>query len=141
MLKGAMKVSTLAMRVFLKTDFEYSLVLICANKPTVALLNEITQELAMVLNVSSIAAVETDTTGGLLSFDVEAHIADACLTVRSSRLPHHVVRIMLTSPVFRSENFLSYDEVTRQQIFALNPDPVDMLDKDKCLEAAAEIRT
>jgi hypothetical protein len=47
---------------------------------------------------------------------------------------------MLTSPVFRSENFLNFDEKIREQIAELNPDPSDMLDKNKCLEAAAEIR-
>ena len=44
MLKGAMKVSTLAMRLFFKNESEYSLVLICANKPTVTLLKDICEE-------------------------------------------------------------------------------------------------
>lgn len=143
MLKGAMKLSTLAMRLFLKNDHEYSLVLICANKPTVTLLNEICQELTIGLNAQAIAAIHLDSNeekSTPTSYQVQAHISDACLTVQCSLLPKHTIRILLTSPVFRSENFLNVDESTRQQIAELNPDPSDMLDKNKCLEAAAEMR-
>jgi hypothetical protein len=143
MLKGAMKVSTLAMRLFLKNDREYTLVLICANKPTATLLNEICQELTIGLNAQAIAAIQLDSNNQELipiTYQVQAHIQDACLIVQCSLLPKHTIRIMLTSPVFRSENFLNLDDQTRQQIAELNPDPFDMLDKNKCLEAAAEIR-
>ncbi len=143
MLKGAMKVSTLAMRLFFKNDYEYSLVLICANKPTVTLLNDISQELSIGLNAQAIAAIQLDTTGDQsspITYKIQTHIPDACLTVQCSLLPKHTIRIMLTSPVFRSENFLNLDDQTREQIAELNPDPSDMLDREKCLEAAAEIR-
>ncbi|CAF1201006.1 unnamed protein product [Rotaria magnacalcarata] len=143
MLKGAMKVSTLAMRLFLKTDYEYSLVLICANKPTVALLNEICQELSIGLNAQAIAAIQLDSNAEQstpITYQVRAHINDACLTVQCSALPNHIIKIMLTSPVFRSENFLNLDDISGQEIADLNPDPTDMLDKNKCLETAAEIR-
>ncbi|CAF2417164.1 unnamed protein product [Rotaria sp. Silwood2] len=143
MLKGAMKVSTLAMRLFLKNDYEYSLVLICANKPTVTLLNEICQELTIGLNAQAIATIQLDSNeeqSKPITYQVQANVNDACLTVQCSLLPKHTIRIMLTSPVFRSENFLNLDDSTRQQIAELNPDPSDMLDKNKCLEAAAEIR-
>jgi hypothetical protein len=50
-----MKVSVLAMRLFLKQDHDYTLVLICANKPTVTLLNEICQELSSALNTQTIS--------------------------------------------------------------------------------------
>ena len=144
MLKGAMKVSTLAMRLFLKYDTEYSLVLICANKPTITLLNNICQELTIGLNTQAIAAIQLESNSEqstATTYQVQAHVNDACLTVRCSLLPKHTIRIMLTSPVFRSENFINIDENTHQQIAMLNPDPCDMLDKNKCLEAAAEIRT
>ncbi|CAF3696855.1 unnamed protein product [Rotaria socialis] len=49
MLKGAMKVSILSMHLSLRTDHEYTLVLLCANKPTIALLNDICQELTNAL--------------------------------------------------------------------------------------------
>ncbi|CAM4910448.1 unnamed protein product [Rotaria socialis] len=143
MLKGAMKVSTLAMRLFLKTDYEYSLVLICANKPTVALLNEVCQELSIGLNAQAIAAIQLDSNAEQstpISYQVQADIHDACLTVQCSLLPNHIIKIMLTSPVFRSENFLNLDDMSGQEIADLNPDPIDMLDKNKCLETAAEIR-
>ena len=143
MLKGAMKVSTLAMRLFFKYDYEYSLALICANKPTVALLNEICQELTIGLNAQAIAALQLESDGEQstpITYQIDMHVDEACLTVQCSRLPKHTIRIMLTSPVFRSENFLNLDEQTREKIAELNPDPNDMLDKNKCLEAAAEIR-
>jgi hypothetical protein len=143
MLKGAMKVSTLAMRLFYKHDYEYSLVLICANKPTVTLLDDICQELTIGLNAQAIAAIQLDSNNEQstpITYDIKTHINDACLTVQCSLLPKYIIRIMLTSPVFRSENFLNLDDTTRQQIAELNPDPSDMLDKNKCLEAAAEIR-
>ncbi|CAF4719717.1 unnamed protein product, partial [Rotaria magnacalcarata] len=50
MLKGAMKVSILSMGLSLRIDHEYTLVLLCANKPTITLLNDICQELANALN-------------------------------------------------------------------------------------------
>ena len=139
-----MKVSILAMRLFLQTDHEYALVIICANKPTKSLLNEICEELAIGLNAQAIAALQLDSNNEQskpVTYKIEAHVDDACLTVQCSLLPKHTIRVLLTSPVFRSENFLNLDENTRQQISALNPDPIDMLDKDKCLQAAAEIRT
>ena len=145
MLKGAMKVSALAMRLFLKNDHVYSLVLICANKPNITLLNDICQELTIGLNAQAIAEIQLNSNerqeSTPISYRVEAHVNDACLSVQCSLLPEHTIRIMLTSPVFRSENFLNLDEITRQQIAELNPDPIDMLDINKCLEAAAEIRT
>ncbi|CAF1090562.1 unnamed protein product [Adineta ricciae] len=143
MLKGAMKVSILAMRLFLQTDYEYALVLICANKPTKSLLNEICEELTIGLNAQAIAALQLDSSDEQskpITYKIEAHVDDACLTVQCSILPKHTIRVLLTSPVFRSENFLNLDDDTRQQISALNPDPIDMLDKGKCLQAAAEIR-
>ncbi len=143
MLKGAMKVSTLAMRLFYINDYEYSLVLICANKPTITLLNDICQELTIGLNAQAIAAIQLESNDEQsipITYQIQAHINDACLTIQCSILPKHTIRIMLTSPVFRSENFLNLDEKTREQIAELNPDPSDMLDKNKCLEAAAEIR-
>jgi hypothetical protein len=143
MLKGAMKVSTLAMRLFYKNDYEYSLVLICANKPTITLLNDVCQELTIGLNAQAIAAIQLDSNGEQstpITYQIQTNINDACLTVQCSLLPKHIIKIMLTSPVFRSENFVNVDEKTKEQIAELNPDPSDMLDKNKCLQAAAEIR-
>ncbi|CAF5050180.1 unnamed protein product, partial [Rotaria sp. Silwood1] len=140
MLKGAMKVSILAMHLSLKTDYEYTLVLICANKPTITLLNDICQELTITLNKQNNSSNQIDSTiqqSIPIIYQIETHVIDACLTIKSSLLPQHTIRIMLTSPVFCSDNFLNFDE----KVTELNSDPTDMLDKNKCLEAAAEIRT
>ncbi|CAF3870443.1 unnamed protein product, partial [Rotaria sp. Silwood1] len=139
MLKGAMKVSILAMHLSLKTDYEYTLVLICANKPTITLLNDICQELTITLNKQNNSSNQIDSTiqqSIPIIYQIETHVIDACLTIKSSLLPQHTIRIMLTSPVFCSDNFLNFDE----KVTELNSDPTDMLDKNKCLEAAAEIR-
>ncbi|CAF1483221.1 unnamed protein product [Rotaria sordida] len=145
MLKGVMKISILAMRLYLKTDHEYTLVLICANKPNVTLLNDICRELNITLNKQIISSNEFDSTKQQQQsirniYQVQAHIVDGCLTVKSSHLPQHTIRIILTSPVFHSEDFLNHDEKTNEKQVELNPDPTDMLDKNKCLQAAAEIR-
>ncbi|CAF3819501.1 unnamed protein product [Rotaria sp. Silwood1] len=97
-LKDVMKVSILAMHLSLKTDHEYTLVLICANKSNVTLLNDICLELTITLN-KQIKSTNK----------IEAHVIDACLTVKSSLLPQHTIQIMLTSSVFYSENFLKLD--------------------------------
>ena len=136
MLKGAMKVSTLAMRLLLHDEHEYTLVLICANKPNATLLNEICQELTLIFDTPTGEATMPPVT-----YRVHALIPDACLTVQCTLLPEHTIRVLLTSPVFRSENFLSIDNEVCQTVAELNPDPVDMLEKSRCLEAAAEIRT
>jgi len=138
-----MKVSTLAMRLFYKYDREYFLVLICANKPTSTLLNEISQELTIGLNAQAIAALQLDSNNEEvkpITYEIETNISEAYLTVQCSLLPTYKMKILLTSPVFRTENFLNIDETKSEQIAQLNPDPDDMLNKDKCLEAAAEIR-
>ena len=136
MLKGAMKVSTLAMRLLLRDEHEYTLVLICANKPNETLLNEICQELTLIFD-----APAGEATTPIVTYQVQALIPDACLTVQCTLLPEHTIRVLLTSPVFRSENFLSIDNEECHTVAELNPDPADMLEKFRCLEAAAEIRT
>ncbi|CAF0749776.1 unnamed protein product [Didymodactylos carnosus] len=133
MLKGAMKVGVLAMRVFLKRDREYSLVLICANKPTIDLLTKISQELTSTLKMLTSDKEE-------VLYDIQASMDDACIYIKCNLLPTHRIRIMLTSPVLRDENFVNLSDEGRIEINKLNPDPVDMLNKVKCLEAAAEIR-
>src|SRR5690348_6612680 len=109
MLKGAMKVSILAMRLFLKTDYEYKLVLICANKPTITLLNDICQKLTIVLNDQTTSSHQLDSIKQQsisIAYQVQADVNNACLIVKSpSFLPTHTIRIMLTSPVFPSEIF------------------------------------
>jgi hypothetical protein len=143
MLKGAMKVSILAMRLFLQTDYEYTLILICANKPTKTLLDHICQELTITLNTQAIStnqSVSLEQQSIPHTYQVQSNVSDACLIVKCSLLPQHTIRIILTSPVFRTENLINLNDEIRQKITELNPDPIDMLDKNKCLQAAAEIR-
>jgi hypothetical protein len=143
MLKGSMKVSILAMNLSLKQDRQYTLVVICANKPHLSLLNDICQELTLALNTQAIAAIQLDSIeepSRAITYRIDKHPDRACLHVQSSLLPDYTIRILFTSPMFRSENFLHLTEHVRQQIAELNPDPSDMLDKNKCLEAAADIR-
>ena len=139
-----MKVSILAMRLFLQTDYEYTLILICANKPNKTLLNDICRELTITLNTQATVTNQSDAVEQQSiphTYQVQANVIDACLTVTCSLLPQHTIQIILTSPVFRDANFVNLDEDIRQKITDLNPDPIDMLDKNKCLQAASEIRT
>ncbi|CAF2123789.1 unnamed protein product [Rotaria magnacalcarata] len=144
MLKGAMKVSILSMRHSLRIDHEYTLVLLCANKPTITLLNDICQELANALNKQVTSANQSHSMEELSSiqsiYQVHTNVVDACLNVQSNRLPEHTIRIMLTSPVFCSEKFSNRDQTTDLRLAELNSDdPTDMLDKNICLQAATEI--
>lgn len=143
MIKGAMKISILAMHLGLKIDHQYSLVLICANKPTVTLLNTICQELTIALNKQNTLSNyynSTEQEGLVDCYKVEVQVADACLIIKSSHLPYHTIRITLTSPVFHNEQYFNVYDPTSQNLATLNPDPMDILDKNKCLQALVEIR-
>ncbi|CAF4932882.1 unnamed protein product, partial [Rotaria magnacalcarata] len=81
------------------------------------------QELSIGLNAQAIAAIQLDSNAEQstpITYQVRAHINDACLTVQCSALPNHIIKIMLTSPVFRSENFLNLDDISGQEIADLN---------------------
>lgn len=143
MLKGSMKVSVASMNLHLKSDYLYCMVVVCANKPNLTLLTDIAQELDVALNTSAVSAIQLNseveqTTP--ITYKVETPMDQACLHVHCSRLPNHTIQIMLTSPVFRTENYVHLNEELREKLEEFNPDPLDMLDKDKCLIAAAEIR-
>lgn len=138
-----MKVSVASMNLHLKSDFLYCMVVVCANKPNLTLLTDIAQELDVALNTSAVSTIQLNsdveqTTP--ITYKVETPMDQACLHVQCSRLPNHIIQIMLTSPVFRIENYVHLNEELREKLDDFNPDPLDMLDKERCLIAAAEIR-
>lgn len=107
MLKGAMKVSTLAMEIYLKENYQYDLVLICAAKPTRNLLKEIYQELIFYFQQTT----NSNQTDG--SYRVEMELQDLCLTVQSSLLPIHLIRIRLTSSNFSPDEIEMFNEIRK----------------------------
>ena len=121
MLKGAMKISALAMDLYLKSNQQYEIVLVCANKPTRTLLKEIAQELIFYFQQST----NTSPTDG--SYRVQVQQSDVCLTVQCSLLPIHVIRILLTATIYSPEGTIEANS--------------DLLDQKKCFEAVTEIRT
>lgn len=138
-----MKLSILSMRLLLKVDQQYSIVIICANKPNDVLLKNVAEQLSSVLICENSPKDQIDDAEKQSSgrrYEIEENIPQAYLVIRSTDFPNRSIQILFTSPIFRSENFLELSESARQQIEIFNPDPEGMLNKQKCLEAAAEIR-
>jgi hypothetical protein len=140
MLTGTMKVSALAMGLFLKQTLEYELALVCANKPTHTLLNEIHRELTMELDKQVTSPIQSISTGESwmpITYQVDAHRDDASLTVQCGLLPQHTIRIRFTSPVFSTEQPPRSNGKSPRAKKEANRDPPDMLSRIKCLEALA----
>lgn len=140
MLTGTMKVSAVAIGLFLKQTLEYELAVVCANKPTQALLDEICRELTMELYKQVASPIQSISTGESwmpIVYEVEAHRDDASLTVRCDLLPGHTIRIRFTSPVFSIEPPPRLNGRSRKPKKVSIPDPPDMLNKVKCLETLA----
>ena len=58
---------------------------------------------------------------------------DTCVIVKSSFIPQHAIRIILTLPAFRNGNCLNLDEKTSKEVAKLNLDSIDTLHKYKWL--------
>ena len=139
-----MKVSAVAIGLFLKQTLEYELAVTCANKPTQTLLDEICRELTMELYKQVVSPIQSISTGESwmpIMYQVETHRDDASLTVRCDLLPRHTIRIRFTSPVFSIEQPPRVNGRSRKVKKVSNPDPPDMLNKAKCLETLAALGT
>jgi len=125
-LVGVMRVGLLAKQLLLKGDNNVELVVLCREKPTKSLLEKIATHLP-----SNLASVAPDDV-----YEVRREIENACLVVttenkldKASKLS---VTITLTSPLMR-------DSQEEQDTAGLT-DPPDVLDRDKCISALAELR-
>ncbi|XP_051894937.1 zinc finger RNA-binding protein isoform X2 [Pristis pectinata] len=123
-LKGVMRVGVLAKGLLLRGDKNVNLVLLCAEKPTGALLNRIADNLPKQLAVTTPE-----------KYEVKCCIPDSAIIITSNMEPKMQVTITLTSPVIREEN-MGIGDVTSVMV----KDPPDVLDRQKCLDALAALR-
>uniref|UniRef100_A0A4W3IWF9 Zinc finger RNA-binding protein n=1 Tax=Callorhinchus milii TaxID=7868 RepID=A0A4W3IWF9_CALMI len=123
-LKGVMRVGVLAKGLLLRGDKNVNLVLLCAEKPTGALLNRIAE------NLPKQIAVTTPE-----KYEVKCCIPEASIVLSSCTEPKMQVTITLTSPIIREENMRDGD-VTSVMV----KDPPNVLDRQKCLDALAALR-
>ncbi|KAJ6656130.1 hypothetical protein lerEdw1_004181 [Lerista edwardsae] len=123
-LKGVLRVGVLAKGLLLRGDRNVNLVLLCAEKPTKALLSRIAESLPKQLAVISPE-----------KYEIKCAVQEAAIILNSCVEPKMQVTITLTSPVIREENMRDGD-VTSGMV----KDPPDVLDRQKCLDALAALR-
>uniref|UniRef100_A0A8C6WQS3 Zinc finger RNA-binding protein n=1 Tax=Neogobius melanostomus TaxID=47308 RepID=A0A8C6WQS3_9GOBI len=123
-LKGVMRVGVLAKGLLLSGDQSVNLVLLCSDKPTKTLLSRIVEHLPAQLSV-----VSPD------KYEVRASVPEAAIVLSSCADPKMNVNITLTSPVMREDGPAEGDITS-----GMMNDPVDVLDRQICLDALAALR-
>lgn len=122
-LVGVMRIGLLAKQLLLQGDKDVELVVLTREKPTKSLLEKIATHLPS--NLAAVAPEET--------YTVTRQFENACLIVSNKDESHPLsVTVTLTSPLMRE----SEDE----QETGIVKDPPDILDRDKCIAALAELR-
>ncbi|XP_041086780.1 zinc finger RNA-binding protein-like isoform X2 [Polyodon spathula] len=133
-LKGVMRVGILAKGLLLHGDRNVELILLSAKKPTVSLLQKIAELLPKQLRTFSEEQCE-----------VVARPEEASIVICSSKEPQMQVTISLTSPLMREDSATEKDEkagdkAAEKGTLASEPDPSDVLNKQKCLDSLAALR-
>ncbi|XP_061685626.1 interleukin enhancer-binding factor 3-like isoform X1 [Syngnathoides biaculeatus] len=118
---GIMRVGLLAKGLLLKGDMNLELVLLCFNKPTITMLNQVAESLRAQLEIES---------AGL--YTVDPCPKDAAIIVESTKAPALTLTLHLTSPQVRVE---AQEEESRT-----DNDLPDVLDRQKCLSSLASLR-
>ncbi|KAM9363603.1 interleukin enhancer-binding factor 3-like [Symphorus nematophorus] len=138
-LRGVMRVGLVAKGLLLKGDKDLELVLLCANKPTITLLEQVAEKLTAQLEESSAG-----------TYTVSQCPGDATVVVTSAK-SSLTLTIHLTSPLVRMEQEKTAegeevkvkeevkDEEEKEETRTVN-DPPDVLDRQKCLSALASLR-
>ncbi|XP_026772973.3 zinc finger RNA-binding protein isoform X3 [Pangasianodon hypophthalmus] len=131
-LKGVMRAGILAKGLLLHGDRNIQLILLCAKKPTITLLNSIAQLLPEQLKTFS-----ED------QYVVQAQPEEANIIIISSKEPKMQVTVCLTSPVMREEpeptpgtEGKAGDKLPEK----VPEDPADALNRTKCLQYLAALR-
>ncbi|KAM6216695.1 zinc finger RNA-binding protein 2 [Rhynchocyon petersi] len=124
-LKGVMRVGLLAKGLLLRGDRHVRLILLCSEKPTQALLHQVTERLPQQLLVVTEEKYE-------VSSDSEASII-----ISSCQEPRMQVTVSVTSPLMRKDPTADPDQEGAEEA---SPDPEDMLSPEKCLESLAALR-
>ncbi|XP_036208707.1 interleukin enhancer-binding factor 3-like [Myotis myotis] len=123
-LRGVMRVGLVAKGLLLKGDLDLELVLLCKEKPTTALLDKVADNLAIQLS-----AVTED------KYKILQSVDDAAIVIKNTKEPPLSLTIHLTSPVVREE----MEKVLAGETLSVN-DPLDVLDRQKCLAALASLQ-
>ncbi|KAM9510073.1 zinc finger RNA-binding protein-like [Guaruba guarouba] len=123
-LKGVLRVGILAKGLLLRGDRNVNLVLLCAEKLSKMLLSCTAESLPKQLAVISPE-----------NYDIKCAVPEAAIILNSCVEPKMQVTITLTSPVIREENMRDGDVIS-----GMVKDPLDVLDRQKCLDALAALR-
>jgi zinc finger RNA-binding protein len=118
-LKGTMRVGLFAKNLLIDGDNSAQLVLLCRDIPTVALFDRIVMHLC----------AELPKAAGNEKYGIEISPSEAAIYVSREEESYPLVTITLTSPTVRS-----VDPATAKE------DVADALDRQKCLQALAEVR-
>ncbi|XP_015255346.1 PREDICTED: zinc finger RNA-binding protein-like isoform X5 [Cyprinodon variegatus] len=132
LLKGVMRVGILAKGLLLRGDRNVELVLLTAKKPTISLLKSIAQQLPKELSTFS-----ED------QYEVQAHPEEANIVICSSQEPKMQVTISLTSPLMREDTAAEKDKQAEGKAAEKDvseKDPLDVLNRKKCLDNLAALR-
>ncbi|XP_038144544.1 zinc finger RNA-binding protein isoform X8 [Cyprinodon tularosa] len=132
LLKGVMRVGILAKGLLLRGDRNVELVLLTAKKPTISLLKSIAQQLPKELSTFS-----ED------QYEVQAHPEEANIVICSSQEPKMQVTISLTSPLMREDTAAEKDKQAEGKAAekdVSDKDPLDVLNRKKCLDNLAALR-
>ncbi|KAL1005811.1 hypothetical protein UPYG_G00064260 [Umbra pygmaea] len=137
-LRGVMRVGLVAKGLLLKGDMDLELVLLCANIPTVTLLQKVAENLT-----TQIEVVTKD------KYEITPNPEEAQIVIKSTKEPILNLILHLTSPLVRTyteEVEVEADTTTPQEespgdTRTVDSDaPADVLDRQKCLTALASLR-
>ncbi|XP_030206429.1 interleukin enhancer-binding factor 3 isoform X1 [Gadus morhua] len=128
-LRGVMRVGLVAKGLLLTGDLDLELVLLCAHKPTGALLGRVGELLDQQLQV-----VTKD------KYQVIQSPEQASIVVKSTKTLVFTLTIHLTSPLIRTEQEAPPSEASTDPDTQTVVDPPDVLDRQKCLTALASLR-
>ncbi|XP_077349663.1 spermatid perinuclear RNA-binding protein isoform X2 [Lithobates pipiens] len=119
-----MRIGLVAKGLLIKEDMDLELVLMCKEKPTESLLVAVRENLPL-----QIKKLTEET------YQVEQCTEDASLIIQNSKEPKLILKVILTSSLFREEEKGSggVENVAMK-------DPPDLLDRQKCLNALASLR-
>ncbi|CAB1341967.1 unnamed protein product [Coregonus sp. 'balchen'] len=123
-LRGVMRVGLVAKGLLLKGDLDLELVLLCKDKPTITLLKNVADNLAVQLKT-----ITED------KYEVTQVIREATIVIKSTKEPPLTLTINMTSPLVREE----VEKQAAGETLSVN-DPPDVLDRQKCLTALASLR-
>nr|XP_033815822.1 spermatid perinuclear RNA-binding protein isoform X6 [Geotrypetes seraphini] len=120
---GVMRIGLVAKGLLIKNDMDLELVLMCKEKPTEILLNEVKDNLPF--QIQKLTEEK---------YQVEQSIDEACLIIHNTKEPKLTLKVILTSPLIREETEKKDGENVAMK------DPPDLLDRQKCLNALASLR-